>query len=289
MAAVTVSRGCTAVARGVVVAAGAAGAVGVAGAVRAGRAVGVVGVAGAVGAMVATLGALLTPTPALAQTFQGRVVEEGTDAPVPTTLVRLLDEEGDPLGISIADPDGAYRLEAPEPGVYRLEAERSGYETFHTPLLEAGAADGTYPIDLVMRADPYELPGFTVETNRVTDEEADREIRLMLGVSVASLRFRPIGFEEIQDHVDKGHSLVDVMRWTNNAGLIVSRRLDGPCFSVRGRGCLPVYLNGLPLHRDFVEAAPLDMVYRIVIVTPTDPVMPYGGGAVLLYTEAWLR
>lgn len=276
---VTASRGGTGVARNVVVS---AAAVGVAGAVGAVGAVGVV-------VIVVTMAAFLTPAPALAQTFQGRVVEEGTNVPVPTALVRLLDEEGDPLGISIADPDGAYRLEAPEPGVYRLEAERIGFETFRTPLLEAGAADGTYPIDLVMRADPYELPGFTVETNRVTDEEADREIRRMLGASVASLRFRPIGFEEIQDHVDKGHSLVDLMRWTNNAGLTVFGTSDGPCFSLRGRGCLPVYLNGLPLHRDFVEAAPLDMVYRIVIVTPTDPVMPYGGGAVLLYTEAWLR
>lgn len=233
--------------------------------------------------------AAATPLAASAQTFQGRVLEQGTDQPVPTALVRLVDEEGERLAISIADSSGLYRVEAPEPGVYRLEAERLGFETFRTPLLEAGAAEGTYPIDLVMRADPYELPGFTVETNRVTEEDADREIRRMIGASVASLRFRPIDFEEIQDHVAKGHSLVDVMRWTNNPGLTVFRTSDGPCFSVRGRGCLPVYLNGLPLRRDFVEAAPLDMVYRIVIVTPTDPVMPYGGGAVLLYTEAWLR
>lgn len=235
------------------------------------------------------LAALVVAAPLHAQTFQGRVVEDGTDAPVPTALVTLLDEEGEELGVSIADSSGFYRIGADEPGVYRLQAERIGYETVQTPLLEAGLEDGTYPVDIVLRTDPYELPGFTVMTNRVSDEEADREIQLMLGLDPASLRYRPIDFETIQDHVAKAHTLTDLMRWRNNAGLVVSRTTDGPCFSLRRRGCLPVYLNGLPIRRDFVEGVPLDMIYRIVILSPTDGTMASGGGAVLLYTEAWLR
>lgn len=230
-----------------------------------------------------------SPAPLHAQIFQGRVVEEGTDAAVPTALVTLLDDEGEELAVSIADSTGAYRVEADEPGVYRLQAERIGYGTVRTPLLEAGALDGTYPVDIVLRTDPYELPGFTVEMERVSDEEADREIQLMVGLHPASLRYPPIGYEEIQDHVERAHTLVDLMRWRNNAGLVVSRRDDGPCFSLRGRGCLPVYLNGLQLRGDFVEGVPLDMIYRIVILSPTDGTFAYGGGAVLLYTEAWLR
>ena len=66
-------------------------------------------------------------------------------------------------------------------------------------------------------------------------------------------------------------------------------RPDGPCFTLRGRGCLRVYLNGFPLERDFVDAVPLEMIYRIVLLTPTDPSPGYPGGAVLLYTEGWLR
>lgn len=239
--------------------------------------------------IVAGLLCVLAAPPLRAQTFAGRVIEDGSDQPVAAALVRLLDDEGEQIAIAIADSSGAYRLRAPEPGIYRLDAERIGFETFQTPLLDAGFADRSYPIDLVLRSDPLELPGFTVETARVSDERADREIRVMIGLNNASLRYRPIGFEEIQDHVDKAHTLVDVMRWSNNGGLVVSRRQDGPCFSLRGRGCLPVYLNGLPLRRDFVEGAPLDMLYRIVIVTPTDGTMAYPGGAVLLYTEAWLR
>lgn len=225
----------------------------------------------------------------VAQTFVGRVLDERSEQPVATALVRLVDTEGEGRAVAIADSAGFYRLAAPEPGVYRLEAARLGYENFETPMLDAGQADGEYPIDLLLRAEPVELPGFTVETNRVPDEQADREVRLMIGLSVSSLRFRPIDFDQIQDHLMRSHSLVDVMRWSNNSGLIVSRDADGPCFSLRARGCLPVYLNGMPLYKDFVEGTPLDMVYRIVVVTPGDGSIVYPSGAVLLYTEAWLR
>ena len=223
------------------------------------------------------------------QTFQGRVLEDAGEAPVATALVSLLDEEGDQVGVSIADSTGAYRVQAPEPGVYRLRAERIGYAPFETPLLEAGMADGIYPVDLLLQTDPYDLPGFTVMSDRVSEEEADREIRLMIGLSPRSLRFPPMGLDVIQDHVDRAHHLGDLLRWENLAGLVVRRDADGPCFSLRGRGCLPVYLNGLRLRRGFVEAVPLEMLYRIVVVTPTDGTLVHPSGAVLLYTEAWLR
>ncbi|NNL30547.1 MAG: hypothetical protein HKO77_05975, partial [Gemmatimonadetes bacterium] len=159
---------------------------------------------------------------------------------------------------------------------------------FETPLLEAGAADGTYTVDLVVRSDPLELPGFTVETNRLLEEAADRAVQLILGLSPESLRLRPVDFRTIQDHVDRAHNLVDLLRWEAKAGLLITTNSDGPCIAVRARGCLAVYLNGLRLRREFVEAVPLEMIYRIVVVTSTDGSMVYPSGAVLLYTEAWL-
>jgi len=223
-----------------------------------------------------------------AQTFRGRVVDERDGRPVPTTLVRLVGEDGKQHAVSIADSSGVYRLRAPEPGVYRLEAARIGYENFVTPLLEVAQTGGVYPIDLLMRAAPLPLSGLTVETRAAT-READRQIRLITGLSPASMRHRPIRFPEIQSHLDQGHLLTDLLRWSNTVGLLVSNRIDGPCYSLRGRGCLPVYLNGMPIERDFVDGVPLDMLYTIVVVTPTDGSMAYPSGAVLLYTEAWLR
>lgn len=229
-----------------------------------------------------------TPVVAVAQTFQGRVLEDGSEAPVATALVTLFDADGGQVAVSIADEAGLYTVRAPEPGIYRLRAERIGFATFESPLLEAGAIDRTYTVDLVLRTDPLQLPGFTVETNRLSDEAADRAVQLILGISPRSLRIRPVGYEAIQEHVDRAHNLVDLLRWEAKAGLVITTNHQGPCISVRARGCLPVYLNGLRLRRDFVETVPLEMIYRVVVVTSTDGSMVYPSGAVLLFTEAWL-
>lgn len=224
-----------------------------------------------------------------AQTFEGRVIDERDERPVPTALVRLVDEDGENRGVAIADENGGYRISAPGPGVYRLEAARLGYENFETPLLDAGADDGRYRIDLLLRPAPVALPGFTVETDAVPDEVVDQSIRLILGLSVASLRYRPIRRAEIQRNIEMGRGLEGALRWSNNAGLIVERTADGPCFSLRARGCLPIYLNGLRLNRDFIVDVPLDMLDAIVVVTPTDGSLAYPAGAILLFTDAWLR
>jgi hypothetical protein len=228
------------------------------------------------------------PSLALAQTFQGRVLEVVSDEPVGTALVRLVDQGGTPRAVTLADSSGVYRLEAPGAGTYRLEAARIGYRNFESPLLEASAG-GAYRVDLLLDAAPVELPGFTVEADGLSNQQADREIRRIIGLAVPSLRFRPIRSPEIQRHVEAGRSLSDLLRWTNTASLIVSYTADGPCYSLRARGCLPVFLNGLRLNRDFMTELPLDMVHSIVVITPTDNSMSYPGGAVLLYTEAWLK
>lgn len=231
--------------------------------------------------------ALAFGAPAAAQTFAGRVLDSFDESPVATALVRLVDAEGEQQAVAIADSAGTYQVVAPGPGVYRLEAARIGYENFETPMLEVARTDGTYPIDLVLTPEPVELAGFTV---RVTNEEADREIRRMIGLTPRSLRYDPIRYDEIQEHAARSRSLVDVMRWRAHAGMVVTYRPEeGPCFDVRRGGCLPVYLNGMLILKDFVEAVPLDMVHSIVIVTPTDASVIYPRGAVLLYSEAWLR
>jgi hypothetical protein len=237
--------------------------------------------------LVLTLSAVSTP--GHAQTFQGRVRGQGTQEPVETALVKLLDEDGDERAITIADSAGFYRLEAEDPGVFRLVAERIGYRPFESPLLQALDPEGVYPIDLDMAPAPVELRGFTVRTDRLPEEEADRTVRQIIGLSPKSLRFRSVDFAMIQDHLERAHTLVDVMRWEFGPAILVYETPDGPCFAHRSRGCLPVYLNGLPLNRDFMPEVPLDMVFRIQVLASTDGSIVYPSGAVLLYTEAWLR
>lgn len=241
-------------------------------------------------ACVASLVAL-SPSSSNAQVFQGRVTGQGQGEPVATALVKLVDEAGDELAITIADSAGLYRVEAEGPGVFRLVAERIGYRPFETPLLEAGITDGVYPIDIEMVPAPVELRGFTVMTDRVSEERADQTFRMITGLDPKSLRFRPLGFEALQDHLDRAHTLTDVIRWEYGGGAIqVFETRDGPCFEFRQRGCLPIFLNGFRLDAEFMPTLPLDMVYRLQVVVPSDGSVAYAHeGAVLLFTEGWLR
>ena len=123
----------------------------------------------------------------------------------------------------------------------------------------------------------------------VPEDEADEAVRLMIGLNPTSLRFRPVRYDALQDHVARAHTLIDVVRWEYAPTVLIRETFDGPCFEYRARNCLDVYLNGTRLNRDFMPEVPLDMVYRVQVVTPTDGSVIYPAGAVLLYTEAWLR
>lgn len=222
-------------------------------------------------------------SPGAAQTMRGRVLDDQDDRPVATALVRLVDASGDERAITVADSSGAYRISAPEPGVYRLVAERLGYDPFETPLLEAGDPDGSYPLDLLMRRAPIPIRGIEVSA-----EQAEREIRLVIGMSPRSLRAAPIHADELRAYVEKGYDLTAMMRWGSFAGMVVRRTTEGPCYEVRGRSCLEVYLNGFRMNPGIVETIPLEMLHAAVVLYPNESIA-YPAGAVLLYTEAWLR
>ena len=230
--------------------------------------------------------ALASSAPLAAQTLEGRVMDEADDRPVATALVRLVDEAGDQRAISVADSSGHYRILAPEPGVYRLEAVRIGYDDFETPLLEAGEADGVYPLDLLMRRSPVPIVGV-----EITVEQLERRMRLMTGISLRALRWDPIRRADLLDHIERAHDLTAVMRWSNYPGIEVRApltALEGPCYLIRRSGCLPIYLNGSPLYRQQADLVPLEMLEAVVVVSPNETIR-YPDGAVLLYTPAWIR
>ena len=231
---------------------------------------------------------LLAVSPASGQEIRGRVLDERTEVPVATALVRLVDEDGTRRSVTLADTAGVYRIRVPGPGVFRLEAERIGYDALETPPLRAANSDAVYSLDLLMTPMPLELQGFTIETTRVPDEQVDRSVRHMVGLSVASMRYEPIRFDDIQSHIEAGRVLEDVIRWEAKAGLFVRYTTEGTCYDNRG-SCLPIYLNGVRVNQLFSGDWPLDMIYTIVIVTSGDGSIIYPSGAILLYSEGWLR
>jgi hypothetical protein len=215
----------------------------------------------------------------------GSVLDDENEELVVTALVRLINAAGEEQAIAAADSTGAFRIEAPAPGVYRLEAARLGYEIMQTPMLEALDPAGVYPLDLLLRKSPLPIRGLSI---RVDNEVADRQVRLMIGASIASLRKAPIRYDVIQSHLERGHALSDVLRWENVPSMNVFRTIDGPCFTIRRSGCLNVYFNGMRYRQEILDVLPLDMIHTIVIVFPGESIA-YIGGAILLYSEAWLR
>ena len=77
-----------------------------------------------------------------AQTVRGRLLEQGSGAPVAATLVALVDESGTQRASVLTDRDGHFSMQAPVPGRYRLRAERIGHATTLSPFLqlESGTA-----------------------------------------------------------------------------------------------------------------------------------------------------
>jgi len=88
----------------------------------------------AIGLLLMASGAL----PGGAQMVTGQVLEEGTDLPIASALVHLLDEAGSRVTAMPTDGAGRYTLLAPEPGVYRVEVVRAGYFAAATEPFEAG-------------------------------------------------------------------------------------------------------------------------------------------------------
>lgn len=221
--------------------------------------------------------------PLAGQTIQGRVLEVVDQAPVPTALVRLLDESGETRGLSAADSIGDFRLSAPAPGTYRIQVERIGFERLETPLLDVPNAEGVYPIELLMERSPVPIRGL-----EVTAEMVDGRLQSMTGRDPRSMRWAPFYRETLVAHVERSHDLTDLMRWSNLAGIEVFEYRDGPCYLMRRYGCLPVFLNGVELIPEIFDNLPLDMLETVAVLSPTESVL-YPDGGILLYTDAWIR
>jgi len=76
--------------------------------------------------LVVLAAALVLAPPLAAQAVVGRVVEEGSGAPVADTPVSLVDSAGRAVAAARTRADGGFMLAAPAPGTYRVRVERPG-------------------------------------------------------------------------------------------------------------------------------------------------------------------
>lgn len=109
--------------------------------------------------------------PLQAQTVEGRLLEEGTDAPVEGAVVELLPDDtaaagGDAsLPSAVTDAEGHFTLKAPGSGRYRLRAERIGLATTTTPPVDLRAGE-TLEVEFRVTAEAVPLAPLTVTSDR---------------------------------------------------------------------------------------------------------------------------
>lgn len=241
---------------------------------------------------------LSSTTPSSAQTISGRVLEEGSEQPVSTALVRLVDGDGDVRADVLSDSGGNFVLAPPEAGEYYLEAQRIGYEPSRSPLL-ALTMDGSASVDLLVRPAPVGLEGFEVTAERRVIEELRH-----YGVRPELLGNRLITREDIAAPPFK-RDIRSIFTWNPIPGLRIRTATNrsgaptGLCLYFR-RGvdfspsCGVVVLNGMEISSEVLTIMDPTIVEVIAVLTPFEAQTLYGhrgeAGAIMIWTGVpWRR
>ncbi len=239
-----------------------------------------------VSATLAVLLLFLLGSSASAQTLTGTVVEAGSESAVPGALVRLLGPDSVVQATAIADSVGQFAISTDGLSNFHVRVERFGYQPLVTPRLSATNPEGVYAVELELQVDAVAMEGIVVSADREAHVLA--RLHQLVGRNPRSLSRQPLLRDAIYSHVERGHSVSDMIRWAPGAHLVVQNRDDGPCFQLRGLYCLSVYLDGDHLLPDMIELVPLDLLETVLILTPNESAQ-YPGGAILLFTRPWLR
>lgn len=101
-------------------------------------------------------GLLALAGPAAAQVVAGRVVEAGEGGPVGGVVVELTDLDGASVATELTGVDGAFSLEAPQPGMFLVRASAPGYRPVRGGVFELGF-ESRIEIEVHLRLDPVEL------------------------------------------------------------------------------------------------------------------------------------
>ena len=221
--------------------------------------------------------------PAEAQTIVGTVLDAELGAPVPSAIVVLWSEANEEVIAGATDESGRVALSGFGPGRYRIEIRHVGYGHYLSPLVEVRSTDKTYPLEFDLVPRPTEIEGFVISVERV-----NQYVRSLVGLDPRSLHTPPIGRDELDRHAERGHNVVDVVRWMNLPSVQIVTGREGPCFRFRGKVCLPVFLDGASFDGSFVPMLAADVLDLVVVLLPKETVV-YPNGAVLLVTRGSVR
>lgn len=229
--------------------------------------------------------ASLCPGVVLGQTIIGTVTERDTGHPLAGAGVRLVGPLGITQAAALSDSTGHYRLSAPGTGPYAVVANRFGFVSSQSPLMQLDEVDGVSTVHLELAVSPIEVEGVIA----VGQRRLEQRLRESIGLSPDRLLTPPILREERDRRAPKARTVRQAIHDLRLPALVTTQGYEGPCFAFYGRGCLPVFLDGVAIPRDMVDQISLDLVEAIVVIREGESVLFDLNPAVLLFTRPWLR
>jgi carboxypeptidase family protein/TonB-dependent receptor-like protein len=232
-------------------------------------------------------------SPLAAQNVRGKLLELGSQKPVPDVVVVLVAEDNPSLSQGMTQRTttsntGTFALRAPGPGVYRVRADRPGYRTAITPAIALQPGDD---IGIAVRL----LPD-TAQLRPVVVTANNRRPTGRLGGFYDRMSKRLGGYFITRDDIQKRNPLLvsDLLRTIPGLEVLPSARAFG--YDIRTvEGCRPaVFLDGLPLPLmrgetidDLVN--PMDVegieVYRHAAEVPVQFQRGSACGAIVIWTR----
>lgn len=183
--------------------------------------------------------------PVLGQTVAGQVVDSETDTPLRGVHVRLVAGDGQPVGATFSDPEGRFRLTAPEPGTWSITAELLGRATSTSAPLELETGE-TVSVEIRMGVEAVEI-GEAVVVNPAP-RRPDPDVH---GFHQRRRRGERSGFGHFIHGDDLERSITarptDILRRVAGVRL-TSNTGFGQIIRMRG-GCIPaVYIDGMQIN-----------------------------------------
>lgn len=238
------------------------------------------------------LGIALPSPPVMAQSLTGRVLEEGTDTPVPMAGVYLLDRRGRVVRRTLADGLGRFSLEVPRTADYYLRVEGFGYRTL-TSLLLRIPQDRAYQLDLEVRPEPVMIDPLEVT---VRNDAAVRQVRRLLGSDPSALGGKVLMGSELDRLKRQDRDLVFLLRYADLPGVTVNTGSQGTCVRTRG-ACARVYFDGVQIPQSAVDTVDPYVLGAVVLLDASEAGVLFGtaddrsasaAATLLLFTRSYL-
>jgi hypothetical protein len=226
-----------------------------------------------------------TTTPLDAQSVRGRLLDAETDAAIAGGTVTLLSQDSLPLQSALSDETGTFLLQAPEAGGYRLFAERIGYRSAASPIIEMEARD-TLTVEYRLSTEavllrPVTVVAYTGRPDGVLGGFYERMERGGFGTFIS------------REQIEQRHPIYpsDLLR-TVPGVQIIPTWWGRAVVLMRGR-CVPqIYLDGMRIASGSIDdlVTPMDLegieVYRGLAGLPVEFAGPASTcGAIVLWTR----